>query len=150
MPQSPLLFCYDGSEDAKNAIGVASDLFSTRAAIVMSVWQTAAALPAAGWAAVSGNVLEEVLTTVRAEAARVADEGVEVATAAGFNATPLVVEAPGPIWDTIVETADQRDTAAIVMGSRGLSGVRSLLLGSVSSGVTHHATRPTLVVRRTD
>jgi nucleotide-binding universal stress UspA family protein len=36
------------------------------------------------------------------------------------------------------------------MGSRGLSGVRSLLLGSVSSGVTHHATRPTLVVRRTD
>jgi nucleotide-binding universal stress UspA family protein len=36
------------------------------------------------------------------------------------------------------------------MGSRGLTGVRSMLLGSVSSAVVHHADRPTLVVHMPD
>jgi nucleotide-binding universal stress UspA family protein len=34
------------------------------------------------------------------------------------------------------------------MGSRGLTGVRSMLLGSVSSAVVHHADLPTLVIHR--
>ena len=34
------------------------------------------------------------------------------------------------------------------MGSRGLTGLRSMLLGSVSSAVVHHADRPTLVIRQ--
>jgi nucleotide-binding universal stress UspA family protein len=34
------------------------------------------------------------------------------------------------------------------MGSRGLTGLRSLLLGSVSSAVVHHTARPTLVIPR--
>jgi nucleotide-binding universal stress UspA family protein len=34
----------------------------------------------------------------------------------------------------------------VVMGSRGLSGVRSMLIGSVSNAVVHHAHQPTLVV----
>jgi len=44
--------------------------------------------------------------------------------------------------------ADRHDAAAIVMGSRGLTGLTSMLLvGSVSSAVLHHAGRPTLIVR---
>jgi nucleotide-binding universal stress UspA family protein len=35
-----------------------------------------------------------------------------------------------------------------VMGSRGLTGVRSMLLGSVSNAVVHHTERPTLVIHR--
>jgi nucleotide-binding universal stress UspA family protein len=35
-----------------------------------------------------------------------------------------------------------------VMGSRGLTGLRALLLGSVSSAVVNHADRPMLIVRR--
>ena len=47
-----------------------------------------------------------------------------------------------------MEIADRHDAAAIVMGSRGLAGVRSMLLGSVSSAVVHHADRPTLIIRQ--
>ena len=79
---------------------------------------------------------------------RVADEGVRIAREAGFEAEPLAIKATGPVWKTIVETADRHDAAAIVIGSRGLTGVRSMLLGSVSSAVVHHADRPTLVVHR--
>jgi nucleotide-binding universal stress UspA family protein len=56
------------------------------------------------------------------------------------------VEATGSVWKTIVELADRHDAAAIVMGSRGLTGVRSMLLGRFSSAVVHPADRPTLVI----
>lgn len=38
----------------------------------------------------------------------------------------------------------------VVMGSRGLGPVRSLLLGSVAVGVSHHVTCPLVVMRPTD
>ena len=47
-----------------------------------------------------------------------------------------------------MEIAADHDAAAIVMGSRRLTGLASMLLGSVSSAVVHHADRPTLVIRQ--
>ena len=79
---------------------------------------------------------------------RIADEGVRIAQEAGLEAEPVAVEATGPVWKTIVEIADRDDAATIVMGSRGLTGLRSMLLGSVSSAVVHHADRPTLIIRQ--
>jgi hypothetical protein len=50
------------------------------------------------------------------------------------------------IADAIIAVADELDTATIVVGSRGLTGVKSLLLGSVSHGLIQHADRPVIVV----
>ena len=61
---------------------------------------------------------------------------------------PIAVEATGPVWKTIVEIANRHDAATIVMGSRGLTGLRPMLLGSVSSAIVHHADRPTLIIRQ--
>jgi nucleotide-binding universal stress UspA family protein len=52
------------------------------------------------------------------------------------------------IAETIVATAAQRDAAAIVIGSRGLGRIRSLL-GSTSRRLLHDSDRPVLVVRST-
>lgn len=47
----------------------------------------------------------------------------------------------------IVRVAEREDVDLIVMGSRGLSVLKSLLLGSVSDHVIHHAHCSVLVVR---
>jgi nucleotide-binding universal stress UspA family protein len=147
-PKAPLLLCYDGSVDAKHGIQRAGGLLAPRPALVLTVWEPAPVLgPGLNATANTVNFVE--LDRAGAEeAGRIAEEGVRIAHDAGLDAEPVAVKATGPVWRTIVESAERHDAAAIVMGSRGLTGLRSMLLGSVSGGVVHHADRPTLVVRR--
>ena len=79
-----------------------------------------------------------------------AEEGAGIARATGFDAISIVAEAKGPVWAAVEQVAEEHDASAIVVGSRGFSGIKSLLLGSVSSGIVHHALRPTVVVAPND
>jgi nucleotide-binding universal stress UspA family protein len=143
----PLLLCYDGSDDAKHAIREAAHMFGPRRALVLSVWQDAAAMPAFAWAGAAALPdLEEVFAAAREGAGRMAEDGAGIARAAGFEASPVVGEAQGPVWNAIVDAAEAHDAGTVVLGSRGLTGLKSVLLGSVSSGVVHHSRRPTFVV----
>ena len=145
---TPLLLCYDGSDPAKHAIERAADLLRTRNAKVLTVWQTTAGLGSFAWAGATENMLDYVeLDRAAAElGGRIVSEGVRVAQDAGLQAEPLAVKATGPVWTTILEIAERHDASMIVIGSRGLTGLRSILLGSVSTAVVHHADRPTLVI----
>jgi nucleotide-binding universal stress UspA family protein len=69
----------------------------------------------------------------------------ERAAAAGVTA-----QAASLLGDPVTEVpayADSMNADLIVIGSRGLGGVTSALLGSVSKGVLKHAGCPVLVVR---
>jgi nucleotide-binding universal stress UspA family protein len=145
----PLLLCYDGSEDAKHAIELTGRLLGGRDALVVTVWQPTSALGSFAFAGATDSMFGFVGAD-RAAAelgGRVAADGVRIAEQAGLHAEPVAVEATGPVWKTIVAIADRHDAATIVMGSRGLTGLQSMLLGSVSNAVVHHADRPTLVIR---
>ncbi len=145
----PLLVCYDGSEDAKHAIEHAGRLLGGRDALVVTVWQPTPALGSSASAGTTDSIDSvEVDRAAADRGERVARDGVRIAQQAGLHAKPVAVEATGPVWKTIVEIADRHDAATIVMGSRGLTGLRALLLGSVSSAIVHHADRPTLVIRQ--
>ena len=50
--------------------------------------------------------------------------------------------------EEIVRVAEEIGAGLIVMGSRGLGGMRRALMGSVSDGVMRHAHCPVLVVRK--
>jgi nucleotide-binding universal stress UspA family protein len=146
----PLLFCYDGSEDAKHAIEGAAGLLARRHALVLTVWQPTALLGSFAWSGATADMVDYVaLDRAAAEDGdRVANEGVRIAQEAGLEAEPIAIKAADPVWETIIEIADRHDAAAIVMGSRGLTAVSRMLMGSVSSAVMHHAERPTLVIHR--
>jgi nucleotide-binding universal stress UspA family protein len=47
----------------------------------------------------------------------------------------------------IVKTAKEGKFDLIVIGGRGISKIRELLLGSVTDGVIHHAPCPVLVIK---
>lgn len=147
-PSDPLILCYDGSEDARHAIERAGNLFSGGRALVLTVSQSTASLGSFAWSGETAGMVDFAALDRAAaqDSGRMADEGVRLAREAGLQAEPTAVEATGPVWRTIIETADRHHAAVIVMGSRGLTALRSMLLGSVSGPVVHHAHRPTLIV----
>lgn len=143
-PDSPVLFAYDGSDHAKAAIEQAGRQLRTgRPAVVLTVWLPLQSIPFARLAVVPDDVAE-----VMGEGAReTAAEGVELANAAGFDADPLV-EVGSPVWQRIVQVADENDAAVVVIGSHGRSGVSYVTMGSVATAVAHHSKRPVLITRK--
>lgn len=146
----PVLIAYDGSDGSKAAIDAAGRLFPDRRVIVVSVWHSmAAAAPAsliAIPASVASRAYEELDSESERQAAARAAEGATAAREAGLNASGEAVLCAGQVWATLVNTADEADADAIVLGSRGLSAVKSALVGSVANGVLHHSARPVVVV----
>jgi nucleotide-binding universal stress UspA family protein len=146
----PLILCYDGSRDARSAIQRAGALFTGRRALVVTVWQPPTVAGSVGFSGETAGMLNLVeFSRAAAEAGgRLAEEGTRIAREVGLLAEPVAAEAAGPVWKTIVEIADRDAAATIVMGSHGLTGLRAMLLGSVSSAVLQHAERPTLIARQ--
>ena len=83
---------------------------------------------------VSGDAGKNILADAKA---KTATEGVQVETI-------LVM---GQAVETIVEASKSGKFDLIVIGARGLSPIKEILLGSVSHGVTTHAQCPVLVVK---
>jgi nucleotide-binding universal stress UspA family protein len=74
------------------------------------------------------------------------EPGSSLARSAGLEAEAVAVAGDVQVADEIVELARDRRVAAIVIGSRGLTGLRARLEGSTSSGVLKHAPCPVVVV----
>ena len=91
---------------------------------------------------VPGSAFEDLNT---AEALRLAEAGAARARRAGLDAEARATIAP-TAWQGIVDVGDELDATLIVIGSRGLSGLREIAGGSVSHDVATHARRPVLIV----
>jgi nucleotide-binding universal stress UspA family protein len=144
-----ILICYDGSADARAAITDAGRVLAGHPAIVLTVWEPIAevlARTAAGTALMAGlNTPMPADEEAETEAWRVAEEGAEIARAAGFDATPRVCSQSATVSDTIIAQADRANATAIVMGTRGRTGLQSVM-GSVSHAVVQRADRAVMVV----
>jgi len=154
-PDAPVLIAYDGSDAARRAIRETAELFGSRRALVVTVWEPglaydATALPTAGLemppVPVDVEEAKEVEHELHERARRTAQEGAELARSAGLQAEPLAVADEAHVADAIVALAGKQRAAAIVVGSRGLTGLRARLEGSTSNAVLKHAACPVVVV----
>lgn len=149
----PLLIAFDGSQAARQAVTDAARLMRPRPALVVTVWEAGLAYATVANPAdvamsptVDPATVLAVDDELRRQAERVSAEGAELARSLGLDAEPLAISDAGDTARTILDISDERQAAAIVMGSRGLSGFRARLEGSVSKSVIKHARCPVIVV----
>lgn len=147
--QRPVLIAYDGSDQANRAIAEAGRVLGAgRAAVVLTVREPIEHFDFAGLG--GATTLDPATVSAMQEAAQneataVAEEGAALARTAGFDAEARVGIAPSP-WQEIVGVADALDADLIAIGSRGRTGLKKVLLGSVASAVAQHSRRSVLIV----
>ena len=147
-----ILIGYDGSHSADAAIVTASELLaeSDLEAIVLTIWEPV--LVTALHATRFGSPMTLLATDASDEdhrsehlARNLAEHGARLARRHGFKATPLWVADDHDVTSAILGEASKFDVDLVVLGARGLAGIRAFL-GSVSNHVLQHSRRPVLVI----
>jgi nucleotide-binding universal stress UspA family protein len=147
---APILIAYDGSDFARAAIAEAGrQLAPSRRAIVLTVSEPLEEVPflGASGAPIDPGTMDQFLAAAREGAEKIAEEGCALARDAGFEAESRVLIGDS-IWSRIVENADQEGADLIVIGSRGRSGLKLAVLGSVAAAVAQHSKRSVLIVHQ--
>ena len=131
----------DGSPNAEAAVRRAVEIAKGTGAVVNMV----TAFPETHYEAIASSARQDkvdmvgVAESVLVRARRAVEtEGVEIVTHARG----------GDPAQVIADIADEQDADVIVVGARGLTGVRRFLLGSVASKLTHGAPCDLMIVRQ--
>ena len=132
-----ILLATDGSEDATLAARAAIELSNRTASElhVVHVWHDVPTPHLHSF--VRAQLKQEAEETLQKQLERIEHSGGTVAQAHLRE---------GRTIDEILDLSEELDVGLLIVGSRGLGGVRRMLLGSVSEGIIHHSRRPVLVV----
>jgi nucleotide-binding universal stress UspA family protein len=135
-----ILVPVDGSFHSERGLAYASVLASMSGArvVVVVAYDPHVTVRRRGILAV-----QEARADMEADAKELANEAVQLMTDRGRSASAVVVR--GDPVEAILQTADDENVDVIVMGRRGLSRLKGLLLGSVSERVARHAEIPVLL-----
>lgn len=139
--QKPIVVGTDGSKHAESAVRWAAQHASRHGAPLLIA--TAASAPVAY--GMGGHLPQDFFDALKEEGARIVDAATAVAKEEAPDvdvSAEVFVDATGPALLELSEKA-----AVIVVGTRGLSGIASAFMGSVSSLIARHSACPVVVVR---
>ncbi|MCQ4343917.1 MAG: universal stress protein [Sulfolobales archaeon] len=138
-----IVVAYDGSDHAIKALNTAIELakaFNSKLDVVEVV--DTAALLGMGFAPIPSDVIAQIYNKAQNDV----EQAKKKAQEAGVkDVTSQVLE--GDPATSIIEYASKNGADLIVIGSRGLSTFKRLILGSVSSKVVQESRVPVLVVK---
>ncbi len=133
-----IVLAVDGSEPSNRAVAVAEDIAGKLGAEVIVVHVKEREPSRAGVFPLETSE----------EASDIVDQAVRQLKDAGVSARgELFGSIYGRAARVILEAADEQGAGLLIMGSRGLSDLAGLVLGSVTHKVLHLAHCPVLVVR---
>lgn len=143
-----ILIALDGSKHADHALTVAMDLAKKYSSnlILLTVFHPVY-LPTGGFNPSAAEVMQDYAKTQKKHAEQVLSKA-HLFVKDGhptLQVTTKLIE--GRPVDVIIATAAEESVDLIVMGSRGLGGIKQLVLGSVSDRVADSAPCPVLIVR---
>ncbi len=143
-----VMLATDGSSDARRAAGLVSELPGVREIVVVSVVRPLGAVQVVldrFQSAESRTMRAEFLRSRRAAARKAIAETLEVLKGVPANIRTVVLA--GHPAEAIARSARRDDVDLLVLGARGLTGVKAVALGSVSQAVAQLATCPVLIVK---
>jgi len=149
-----ILVPMDGSEQSLKALDVAVEIaakFGGKLTLIhaYSVAGATGYLPepsaTVGVPVMSASDISKLAESAREAGKKILDEGKKRIKASGVDVHTLLEE--GHAVHEIVRAAKEGKFELIVMGVRGLSHIRELLLGGVSDAIMHHAVCPVLIVK---
>lgn len=132
-----ILVAVDGSETSSNAAKIAIDLSKKFGAKLIALRIVPPNL----------RFNKEIFDIANQNGQKIVNEVRENAIAKGVNIQTEVISDVISITKVIVEYAEENDVNLIVLGTRGNSGIKRLLLGSTASGVVTYSHCPVMVVR---
>jgi nucleotide-binding universal stress UspA family protein len=142
-----ILLATDGSKDAQLATTTAADLAKSTGSDlhVVSVFP-ASAYVHPYYEDHFPEAAERLRCEARKERQEMLDEQVDRVQEAGGDVAQTHIRT-GETAEEMVTLAEEMGAGLIVMGSKGLGGIRRALIGSVSAAVVAHAHCPVMVVR---
>ncbi|MGB9791243.1 MAG: universal stress protein [Thermacetogeniaceae bacterium] len=136
-----ILVGYDGSENAKKALMVALDLAKKYGSEI-----TAASVAHVPDYAATRDEVDGAIEDARRFFEKGFEEAKDLASKEGVNLnTVVLVGHPG---DALTHFAEKEGYDLLVVGARGLSGIKRYIIGSVSAHVVRLAHCPVLVVKK--
>jgi nucleotide-binding universal stress UspA family protein len=151
-----ILVPLDGSEHSLSALEIAIQIarkfegkitlihiYSVAAGPLMMPEPTTLTPP--GIPVLTGAEIARLTEAARAAGNNILADGEQRVKAQGIPVEKMLEE--GHVVDKIVKTAKEGNFDLIVIGARGISRMRELLLGSVTDAVIHHVFCPVLVVK---
>jgi nucleotide-binding universal stress UspA family protein len=139
-----ILLSVDGSPDSDKALLLTRDLARIHGSRVLVVHGRDVPLMAP-----SGRPAPPLVERWETDddAQKVVDGAVSELQAAGVAVAGEVLPGQGRIGEKILQAADALDADLIVLGSRGMSRVEEVMIGSVSHKIVHLAKCPVLLTR---
>jgi nucleotide-binding universal stress UspA family protein len=94
---------------------------------------------------ITGAEVSTMIEAAKKLGNRILEDGEQRIKTSGLQVEKMLVE--GHAVEEIVRVANQGSFDLIVIGARGVSHMREMLLGSVTDGVMHHVRCPVLVMK---
>lgn len=135
-----ILLATDGSEDAALATKAAIDLSNQSGAElhVVHVGRTSFRLSPKEYHTAAREKMDEVVRAVEEAGGDITESHLRIDDS----------QTPGNEAEHITGVAEELGADLIVVGSRGLGGLKRALMGSVSESIVRHAHCPVLVMRQ--